>query len=271
MPVDPISIIGEILGQPAESMRNPVNAGYECPFINNVCTKRGHLTDGSYPVCSVWGNVKSPRLVCVCPKRFYGADLQTDVLENAWFGEKPKNLRVAYEVKMEGFGNVDFVLADVNPETHSVNNFVSVEIQAVDITGSVSDAYLKTTNSQMLDRRPQFGFNWANVRKRYISQLISKGFFHHQWGTRMAAVLQEPLYEKFREYITFDEMNPTKECNIIFLLYDYTSREENGFPLKLSRVIGTSHNSLMLGTLYRKTPDRSRFCERILANIYKSS
>ena len=66
MPVDPITIIGEILGEPAESMRNPVNAGYLCPYINSVCTKSGHHSEGPYPVCSIWRGEKKPRLVSVC-------------------------------------------------------------------------------------------------------------------------------------------------------------------------------------------------------------
>ena len=50
---DPLKIIGEILGDPAHSMRSPVNAGYLCPFINSECVKRGHGASGSYPVCSI--------------------------------------------------------------------------------------------------------------------------------------------------------------------------------------------------------------------------
>ena len=30
---DPLTIIAEVLGEPADQMRNPVNAGYQCPFI----------------------------------------------------------------------------------------------------------------------------------------------------------------------------------------------------------------------------------------------
>ncbi len=40
MPIDPTSIIIEILGEPSAEMRNPVNADYECPFINSRCVKR---------------------------------------------------------------------------------------------------------------------------------------------------------------------------------------------------------------------------------------
>ena len=171
---------------------------------------------------------------------------------------------------MDGFGKVDFVLADINPATSAVRNFVSVELQAVDISGSVQSAYSAVTNNQLLNKRPTFGMNWGNVRKRYVSQLISKGFFHHHWKARMVAVLQESLYNNLLEHIAFDEMPPSDNSNILFMIYGYSLNElENNYTLSLKRVVGTSHSSLMTGPLYRQTPDRSKFCEQIVANINK--
>ena len=271
MPVDHITIIGEILGEPAESMRNPVNAGYLCPYINSVCTKRGHFTEGPYPVCSIWRGPKKPQLVSICPNRLYEADIITDILEHAWPGEKPRNMQVAYEVNMKGFGNVDFVIADVNPVTNDVQNFVSVELQAVDISSSVQSAYTAVLNHRDLEKWPTYGFNWANVRKRFVSQLISKGFFHHHWGARMIAVLQEPLYAELLKYLNLEETLPTDNSNIIFMIYDYIPNTTGaGYSMMLQKVVGATHGSLVTGVLYRPTPDRRKFCERIIANIKKT-
>ena len=267
MPFDPLDIIGEILGEPAGSMRNPVNAGYLCPFIDSVCVKRGHFAEGPYPVCTVWRTPKISQLICVCPKRLFQIDIIGDVLKHVWPGEKPKNLRFAHEVKMKGFGYVDLVIADIDPSTNEVRNFISVELQAVDITGSYHPAYVATINNQNMPKYPNYGINWGNVRKRFVTQLISKGFFHHHWGTRMVAVLQEPLYKKLREDLNFDEL-PLSHANIVFMTYDYErSNEVDGYCLALKNVVGTSHSSLMNGTLYRQTPEKSKFCERIIANL----
>jgi len=70
---------------------------------------------------------------------------------------------------MAGFGQVDFVIADIDTELGTVREFISIELQAVDITGSVEPAYQAAINRQALDARPSHGFNWANVRKRYIT------------------------------------------------------------------------------------------------------
>jgi hypothetical protein len=222
MPVDPLTVIAEILGEPAESMRNPANAEYRCPFINSECIKKSHRFAGPYPVCTVYGGRRNPEPICVCPMRFYEAELQRDILNHCWVGKRPSNPRMAYEVTMAGFGKVDFVLADIDKDTGKVKTFISVELQAVDITGSYESAYTAVLNGQQLEKRSKFGFNWGNVRKRYVSQLISKGFFHHQWGARMVAVMQTAIYHQFRSYIHFDELDSANaNANIIFLLYRY--------------------------------------------------
>ncbi|MCA9144976.1 MAG: hypothetical protein H6823_11175 [Planctomycetaceae bacterium] len=99
--------------------------------------------------------------------------------------------------------------------------------------------------------------------------MISKGFYHHHWGTRMVAVLQTVVYDEFRKYIEFDELLPT-QGNIVFMLYDYAEGETDRagrFQLKLDRVVATSHNSLMMGALYRTPPPKAEFCKKILDNL----
>jgi len=194
-------------------MRNPVNADYQCPFINSQCVKRAHKTGGPYPVCSVYWGKSKKHPICVCPKRFYGVDFLNDIVAQCWKGPPPRNPQFAHEVKMAQFGTVDFVIADVDEKNATVRNFVSVELQAVDQTGSVDMAYHSILTNKELECRPSYGFNWANVRKRYIDQIITKGFFHHHWSTRIISVIQTPLYEKFREDLEFDELPVDDNCN----------------------------------------------------------
>lgn len=269
LPRDPLTIIAEVLGEPADQMRNPVNAGYQCPFINSVCTKRSQRMEGPYPVCSI---SRAGSQYCVCPKRFYQADLVTDVLAHCWTGRPPTNPQVAYEVQMRGFGMVDLVIAELD-DANAVGAFISVELQAVDITGSVEPAYQALLRNAQVEGRLSYGLNWANVRKRYISQLISKGFFHHHWGSKIVSVLQEPLYAQFRQDIQFDELDPKSPTSgVVFMLYDFQDDAERGAPhrrLAFTRAVGTSHNSLMTGALYRTPPDRAAFCRRILERLIR--
>jgi len=196
-----------------------------------------------------------------------------DVIEHCWVGDPPENPRIAHEVKMAKFGMVDFVIADVDESTNRVKEFVSVELQAVDITGSVEPAYQAVLNSVSDFHWPKgksYGVNWANVRKRYIQQLITKGFFHHHWGTRIISVIQLPLYDYFMKSIGFDELSPGEKCNVIFMCYDYEPAPDKGplaHKMVLKKVVGTSHNSLMMGPLYRTPPSRDDFCDRIKGRL----
>lgn len=272
-PFNPLNVIAEILGEPASQMHNPANAEYQCPFINSLCIKLSHKLEGPYPVCTLHRrrvHRTPPELVCVCPKRFFEPDLINDIIKHCWPGAPPDNPQLAHEIKMAGFGNVDFVIADIDEQTGDVRNFVSVEIQAVDITGTYEPAY-----SAIINREPEvvtdksYGFNWANVRKRFITQLITKGFYHHHWQSRIVAVLQSTLYDEIRKHIPFAESS-LKESNILFMLYEYKLHPEGGeraIRLEFDRVVGTTHSNLMTGSIYQIIPDRKEFCERIKTNL----
>ena len=264
-PYPPERLIGEVLGVPAAHMRDPVGAGYRCPFINGACVKRGHHIAGPYPVCSVRRKT-NPELITVCPQRFLQADLVNDVIEHCWPGDPPRNPRVAREVSMSKFGQVDLVIADFDEDARRIDQFVSVELQAVDTTGSVEPAYRALLNSEAgVD--VQFGINWANVRRRYIDQLIAKSFFHHQWGTRVVAVMQTPLYDYIRLHMNFDELQPGGAgIDVAFMLYDYVEGDAE-HTLVFDRVVNTSHNSLMTSTLYQQPPPRDAFARLVLDRL----
>lgn len=265
--IDPCSIVGEVLGKPASEGANPANAQYICPFINARCTKRSQRFVGSFPVCSIYrGSQCTENLVCVCPKRFMATSFLQDVVEHCWTGTRPENLEYVPEVKMGGIGTVDYVIADLDNNRAVVNNFVSVELQAIDITGSYEPAYRALLDGKNLAEKPIYGFNWANVRKRYIAQLISKGFFHQQWGSKIVSVVQDHVFNYFGDKLGFDEI-AVGRADIVFLVYRYERSEPSGerHNLVLDRVFGTSHSSLMMRSLYSQTPPRDEFCKRILA------
>lgn len=272
MPFDPVDAIAEVQGQRAATLVDPAQTDFLCPYIQKKCPKRStNLGIEPYPVCSLWKNSKEERdpvrdLICVCPKRFYQIDWLKAVVENCWPFEPPQNPVVATEVKMKGFGNVDFVIADQDADG-SIGNFLSVELQAIDITGSVFPAYKALRAGDQLPKRPTYGFNWDNVYKRYITQLIRKGYFHHHWGTKIVAVIQDQVYQTVIDKADFmrstDITSPT--VNIIFMTYVFEDDPENEgqFRPKLKRVEGTSHANLQAAILYKEAPSKDAFKSKI--------
>ena len=274
MSVDPALYIAEILGEPAAEMRNPANAEYQCPFINSECTKRAHggTAGYPYPVCSAFQyqgrKVKTRRVVCLCPKRFFEVEILPEVVKYCWPGKPPANPQYVHEIKMSHFGNVDFVIADINKGGH-VDQFVSVELQAVDTTGSIYPAYEALITNQLLDEAPGYGFNLANVFKRYVTQLIRKGYFHHLWGTKIVSVIQDVVFDDIYKRTKFPEMK-LEEANIVFMSYKFVPDEEKRrFVPVLDRVVGTHHNMLQNAVLYQLAPSREKFCERIETQLKK--
>ena len=268
MPCNPYDIICEILGQPAIDMTNPANEEYLCPFRNSTCAKRSHRFTGPFPVCSVFrqrrGEEKVP--IAVCPRRLYAADIYNDIVQNVWPGDKPTNPIVVHEIKMGDVGNVDMVIADLSSDRKSVKNFVSVELQAVDITGTYEPAYTSIVVNSPLDKRPTYSFNYKNVQKRFITQLIDKGFFHHHWGTKIIAVVQDVIYDNLKERIAFPDVS-IERSNVIFMQYSMALvNTPNGlqYELKLRDISGTTHNELMMSSFYQMTPPKEEFCKRIL-------
>ncbi len=254
-------------------MRNPVNAEYLCPFVDLKCTKRSQQLNGPYPVCSVykWGGTANRRtkedLICVCPNRLFQAQIERDIISNCWPGEKPTNPQTAFEVKLSEVGKIDWVIADIaNDQT--VNQFVSVELQTVDITGSCFSAYSALINSSMLEKKPSYSFNWKNVYKRYIMQLIFKGLYHHHWGTKIIAVMQDVLVERLWDIGKFTQTD-IQDSNIVFLSYKMVSdlEDEGRYNLELVGPIGTQHINLMNSIIYQTPPSKDKFVQKILDRI----
>ncbi len=282
MPVDPLDIIGEVLGQPAAQMRNPVNAENQCPFINSTCMKRSQGMTGPFPVCSVFqwhgraheGKPEKSDIVCVCPKRLFAIDLLGDVIANCWPGTPPANPRLVHEVKMGAgkghIGNVDCVVADV-ADNGNVKEFISVELQAVDITGSYLPAYNALVNSETLDKKPAYGFNQANVYKRFITQLIAKGYYHSHWKTKIVAVIQDVVFNNMEQRTPFMKAESAKDANanIVFMVYKFSKNlnDRGEYIMELDRVVGTGHANLQSAILYKTPPSKEEFCQRIESKL----
>lgn len=204
--------------------------------------------------------------ICICPNRFFEAEIVGDVVRECWPETSFENIRTAHEVRLDKFGKVDLVVAEVNEVGRVIERFLPVELQAVDITGTYRPYYEALIESRAA-KKSTYGFNWANVRKRFITQLVSKGAICARWGTKIVAVVQEDLFEKFQEHAEFTEAR-IDQANVVFLMYQYARNVELGtWELRFSRVFPTTHGSLMTAVLYEQVPDKAEFERRIIERI----
>jgi hypothetical protein len=165
------------------------------------------------------------------------------------------------------------VIADVQSDGQ-IGQFLSVELQAIDITGSAFSAYKALRGGVDLVSRPTYGFNWDNVYKRYITQLIRKGYFHHHWKSKIVAVIPEQVYEYITsraDFMRSDEVR-TSQVNIVFMTYclEHDPSRPGEYRPKLVRVEGTSHANLQNAILYKDAPQKNVFAEQIKRSLHRA-
>jgi hypothetical protein len=194
----------------------------ECPFLGKECTKT--LSDGQISGVCTLKPVTSGPVIC-CPIRLYAKNYE--ILRNvariafgpsipllpvsastketrehiAVFGKGwGKELRLPSRGKGGGYF-VDWVLARVSA-AHDLVDFVAVEVQSIDTTGNYRherEAYLK---AQSFAGTSTAGFNWENVNKRILPQIIYKGHVLRQeplCQRGLFFVCPTPVYEKISE------------------------------------------------------------------------
>jgi hypothetical protein len=181
-----------------------------CPFLGRQCVKKlsDKLISG---VCTLKPGKAGP-VIC-CPIRLYSGNYEVlrDVARIAFGPVLPlvsasertpetgeciavfgkgwgKELRLPSRGKRNGKSGayfVDWVLAHVSAGGDLIN-FVAVEVQSIDTTGNYRlerETYLK---EEEFKGKSTAGFNWENVNKRILPQIIYKGH----------VLRQEPLCQK---------------------------------------------------------------------------
>jgi len=197
-----------------------------CPFIDSPCQKR--LSDQSVSGACTLKPTKSGPVIC-CPVRLYADnyrilesvakhafDCEPQLIEGSrvlaesplpgkervavfgkrWGGE----LRLPNRTRGGGYF-VDWVLARIDLDGQ-LKDFVAVEVQSIDTTGNYQEERRAHLAEQHFAGSSTAGFNWENVNKRILPQIIYKG---HALRREPACkgglffVCPHPVYNKIRE------------------------------------------------------------------------
>ena len=129
---------------------------FSCPFLQGKCQKKSHAFPAAPSgTCSV---VKSGRPIIICPYRFQENNLKTlrTVAEKIW-PHPAGRLVFVPNIKLAGAGNVDYFI--VQRRGNTIADFIGVEIQAIDITGSVQPALERFRKKLPAAGEDKFGIN----------------------------------------------------------------------------------------------------------------
>lgn len=145
----------------------------QCPFVAKKCFKvRKSQPEVAIGTCTV---THKGRPVVICPKRFTERQqIFTDCLQ--LIRHEPGNeLHVVSEVAIPG-GLVDYFL--VSAREREVRDFVGIEIQTMDTTGSLwpaRQAFLRSAGLAVVDVSAKpYGMNWKMTAKTILVQLHHK-------------------------------------------------------------------------------------------------
>lgn len=194
----------------------------QCPYLQRQCVKT--LSDGEISgACTLKPKNGGP-VIC-CPIRLYANNYEIlrDIARIAFGSAIPllpanvitpqageciavfgkgwgKELRLPNRGRSGGYF-VDWVLARVSA-TGELINFVAVEVQSIDTTGNYRDEREAYLHERPFAGASTAGFNWENVNKRILPQLIYKGHVLRQeplCQKGLFFVCPTPVYQKISE------------------------------------------------------------------------
>lgn len=185
-----------------------------CPFANTRCFKvRKSQPEISIGACTVrYG--RDNKDVIICPNRLLERkQVFTDCVHLLTLHEPGNEFHIISEVSIPG-GSVDYFL--VSAKGSKVRDFVAIEFQTLDTTGTVWPERQRSLKSLGLPVRPSdvhstkgFGMNWKMTAKTILMQLHHKVQTFEHINKHFVLVVQNYLLHYMRVEFDFAHLgNP---------------------------------------------------------------
>ena len=205
-----------------------------CPFRHTRCVKiRKSVPEVAIGTCTVRaGKARAP--IIICPFRLLQRrQIFIDSLHLLGAHEPGNELHIIPEVAVPG-GSVDYFL--VSARRRKVMDFVGIEIQALDTTGTVWPARQRFLQEQGvapaeerdLSDKP-FGINWKMTAKTTLMQLHHKVKTFEGVNKRLVLVLQDCLMKYMQREFSCAHLESAKLGNVMhFHIYAYREGSDTG-------------------------------------------
>lgn len=178
-----------------------------CPYTQRICFKmRKSNPEIKIGTCSVRYQNQD---IIICPFRLLEhSQIFIDCLHLLTMHESGNELYLVPEVKIPG-GHVDYFL--VSAKDKKVRDFIGIELQTMDTTGTVWPARQKFLNEQGievnpgdLDSKKSFGMNWKMTLKTILIQMHHKSETFEHLNKHLVLIIQKPLYEHMKNSFNFE-------------------------------------------------------------------
>lgn len=182
-----------------------------CSYTNKPCYKvRKSSPDISIGTCSVlYGKVPEP--VIICPVRLIERrQIFTDCFHLLTTHEPGNELHIIPEVSIPG-GSVDYFL--VSAKDGKVKDFVGIELQTLDTTGTVWPERQRMLQALGIPRSDSaeesdktFGMNWKMTAKTILVQMHHKVQTFEHINKKLVLVIQDKLLSYMTKEFKFDHL-----------------------------------------------------------------
>ncbi|HEY3967710.1 MAG TPA: NotI family restriction endonuclease [Planctomycetaceae bacterium] len=215
-----------------------------CPFTLTKCFKvRKSDADVSIGTCSLRYGRENKDIV-ICPNRLLERkQVFTDCLHLLRRHEPGNELHIVPEVSIPG-GSVDYFL--VSAKDGKVKDFVAIEFQTLDTTGTVWPERQRLLKSFGLAvpaadaaSIKSFGMNWKMTAKTILVQLHHKVETLEHIGKHFALVIQDHLLEYLQAEFNFNHLRSVRNGDT-FHIHAYQLKEAGGaFQIDLQTRLST--------------------------------
>ena len=253
-----MSNVAELFGKAYDNKAIDWNAtitGQRCPFIGKRCYKvRKSDPSISIGTCTVLYG-RTPEPVIICPTRLIERrQIFTDCFHLLTTHEPGNELHIVPEVTVPG-GSVDYFLVSVSPNDGKVKDFVGIELQTLDTTGSVWPArqrLLKELGIERLhageDLKTTYGMNWKMTAKTILVQMHHKAQTFEHVNKRLALVIQDKLLAYMTRKFKFDHLNSPAVLGDSVHLHAYRMGRADAVDFRLSMASRLSTDADGIGT-----------------------
>jgi hypothetical protein len=222
-----------------------------CPFLEKKCYKIRKSDPGtSIGTCTVlYGNPVGP--IIICPTRLIERrQIFVDALHLLTTHEPGNELHIVSEVSVPG-GSVDYFV--VSAKDAKVKDFVGIELQTLDTTGTVwpeRQRLLKELGVLRSDRgevsNKPYGMNWKMTAKTILVQMHHKVQTFEHVSKKLVLVVQDKLLQYMSREFNFSHLkNPAALGDSVHLhAYQIERQADRSFKLALQSRLSTDADGI---------------------------
>lgn len=221
-----------------------------CPYSQSRCFKvRKSQPEISIGTCSVrYG--KDAKNIIICPNRLLQKkQVFTDCVHLLTLHEPGNEFHVVSEVSIPG-GSIDYFL--VSARGGKVKDFVAIEFQALDTTGTVWPERQKLLHELGLgvsegdwDSSKSFGMNWKMTAKTILVQLHHKIETIENLNKHLVLVVQDHFLDYMKREFIFNHLNAPGRTGDSMHIHSYALKEDDGeFQLELQSRFSTDADGI---------------------------